>query len=221
VPVYKQPRSPYWLIEVHIGGRRFRRSSKTTSKRKAQALEWEWRQELSAPAAQVPAAPEAPPSMTLGETLDRYSDTVIRPRNRPKNAARDKYLLDRIRRDLGEGRLLSVITAAQIASFSDRLLREGKAPATVNRHLSTLSAALRKAGRDWGALAEVPSIPLIKLRNERYRWLPEEEEARLLMASAGHLRDLLIFLLDTGARLSEATHLTWQDVHLDRQPEGL
>jgi integrase len=66
----------------------------------------------------------------------------------------------------------------------------------------------------------VPSVPLFKLRNERYRWLTEEEEARLLMASADHLRDLLIFLLDTGARLNEATQLAWRDVQLDRQPRG-
>jgi hypothetical protein len=140
VPVYKQPRSPYWLIELHIGGRRFRRSSKTTSKRKAQALEWEWRNELT-----TPAAPEqAQPPMALGEALDRYVQTVIQPRNRPKNAVRDKYLLDRIRRDLGEGTLLPAIAAAQIASFSQHLLREGKAPATVNRHLAVLSAVLRR-----------------------------------------------------------------------------
>ena len=41
------------------------------------------------------------------------------------------------------------------------------------------------------------------------------------MASAAHLRDLLIFLLDTGARLSEAAQLTWRDVKLDRKPRGM
>src|SRR5690348_4733104 len=142
--------------------------------------------------------------MLLGEALARYFQTVVQPRNRPKNAARDKYLLQRIRHDLGEETPLFAIAAARIASFTDGLLRERKTPATVNRHLAVLRAVLRKAARDWGALREVPSIPLFKLRNERYRWLTEAEETRLLMASAGHLRDLLIFLLDTGARLSEA-----------------
>jgi len=216
VPVYKQPKSPYWLIEVQVGGRRFRRSSKTTSKRKALALEWEWRKELSAP-----AAPENEPPMLLGEALDRYFQTVVQPRNRPKNAARDKYLLSRIRHDLGEETLLSAITAARISTFTDGLLQEHKTPATANRHLAVLRAVLRKAARDWGALREVPAVPLFKLRNERYRWLTEAEEARLLMASAAHLRDLLIFLLDTGARLSEAAQLTWRDVELDRKPRGM
>jgi hypothetical protein len=130
VPVYKQPRSRYWLIEIEIGGRRFRRSSKTTSKRKAKALEWEWRKELT-----TPVPPETQPKMTLGETLDLYAGTVIQPRNRPKNATRDQYLLDRIRRDLGQDTLLPAISAAVIAKFADRLLREGKAPATINRPL--------------------------------------------------------------------------------------
>lgn len=218
--VYKQPQSRYWLIELEVGGRRIRRSSRTRSKREARALEREWQNELASPhGAQTATVSE--PVVTLGEALDRYTKTVLRPRNRPKAARTEGYLLDRIRRDLGADTLLPSLTAARIASFSDSLLREGKAPATVNRHLATLKALLRKAARDWGGLPQVPSIPLFKLRNQRYRWLTDAEEDRLLKASAGHLHDLLIFLLDTGARLSEATNLTWHDVELDRQPRGM
>jgi integrase len=216
VSIYKQPKSPHWLIEIQIGGRRFRRSSKTTSKRQAQSMERAWRTELEAP-----APLNQPPPLTLGEAMNRYFATLVHPRNRPRTTAARKYLDDRLRRELGVNTLLSAITSARIAAFSDRLIREGKAPATVNRYLSTLGAMLRKAWRDWGALTGMPSIPLFKLHNERYRWLSGAEEERLLQASADHLRDLLIFLLDTGARLSEATELTWVDVQLDRQPRGM
>jgi hypothetical protein len=74
--------------------------------------------------------------MLLGGALDRYFQTVVQPRNRPKNAARDKYLLQRIRHDLGQDTSLSAVTAARISSFTDGLLREDKTPATVNRHLA-------------------------------------------------------------------------------------
>jgi len=38
MPVYKQPKSKNWLIELMIDGRRFRRSSGTNIKRKAQRI---------------------------------------------------------------------------------------------------------------------------------------------------------------------------------------
>lgn len=44
---------------------------------------------------------------------------------------------------------------------------------------------------------------------------------QLLAASPAYLRDLLIFLLGTGARLREATYLTWRDVDLDRNPRAI
>ncbi len=46
MPVYKQPNSPNWLIEFTIDGRRYRRSSGTNIKRKAQRIEEVWRQEI-------------------------------------------------------------------------------------------------------------------------------------------------------------------------------
>jgi hypothetical protein len=47
MPVYKQPTSAYWLIEFWLGGQRYRRSARTTSKRKAIDLEWQWRKQLA------------------------------------------------------------------------------------------------------------------------------------------------------------------------------
>lgn len=117
--VYKQPSSPYWLIEVQIDGRRYRCSSKTTSKRDARRLEQRWRDELT--------ARKDWPALSLGEALDRYRDLVLVPRNRPRAAERERYLHDRIRHDLGADTPMRLITAAAIASFSEALLRQGKA----------------------------------------------------------------------------------------------
>jgi integrase len=48
----------------------------------------------------------------------------------------------------------------------------------------------------------------------RTRYLLPAEAERLILAAAPHLKPLLIFLLCTGARMSEALELEWRDVDL-------
>ena len=76
MPVYKQETSRYWLIEFVVENRRYRRSSSTTVKRTAEALERKWRQEVHEGRFR---RRELKP-MTLGEAADRYYETIIAPR---------------------------------------------------------------------------------------------------------------------------------------------
>ncbi len=66
MPVYKQPNSSNWLIEFMIDGRRYRRSSGTNIKRKAQRIEDKWRQEIHSGKHGIGAAE----TLTLGEAAD-------------------------------------------------------------------------------------------------------------------------------------------------------
>ena len=45
----------------------------------------------------------------------------------------------------------------------------------------------------------------------RMRWLTFEEAERLIDACSPHLRPLVMFLLGTGARMSEALYLDWRE----------
>ncbi|MGE4279512.1 MAG: tyrosine-type recombinase/integrase [Magnetospirillum sp.] len=213
--IYKRDTSPHWLIEFTFRGKRYRKSSGTSNKAKAEAIERRWRKEL-----EDLELLGKPREMTLGDALDRYRDTVIRTKGKPKAAQREEYALAVLKRGLGEKTRLLDIKAPTIADYRDKMTAEGKAPATVNRYLALLKATLRKAHMEWGALPAVPPIRLLKLNNARYRWLTEEEERCLLEVAAPHLRDLIVFLIDTGARRSEATGLTWRYVDLDRQGRG-
>ena len=215
--VYKQQRSRNWLVEFVVDGRRYRRSSGTPVKRQAEALERKCWQEAREGHFECP---EIRP-ITLGAAADRYYETIIAPRTtREKSKQAEAHALGLIKRHLGEETCLSAFTAPVIAKWRDQLLREGRAPATVNRYLATLRAILGRACRDWGALSEVPQIKLFPLRNQRDRVVSAEEEDRILEQSASHLRPLVIFLVDTGARLSEALDVTWADVELPDAARG-
>jgi len=214
--VIKRHDSPIWYIIFEHDGRRYKASSNTTDKTKARAIEAKMRTELLAG-----NDPNSLPKISLSQAISRYIDAVIKPKNNAKVLSADSYLLGRVRRDLGANLLLTDITPARIATYRDFLLSEDLEPATVNRYLSAILALLNRSANEWGWIRTVPTIKLLRLNNARYRWLNTEEEARLLAHCPAHIADLVVFLIETGARLGEALRLTWTDVDLDRHPRGL
>ena len=128
--VYKQSNSKNWLVEFVIDGRRYRRSSGTTIKRKAETLEQKWRQEIHEGRFQIQTAR----ALTLEEAASRYWEFVIVPKpSREKSKKAEAYAIQVVVKAFGTGRQLASIQASDIAGWRDRLLREGKSPATVNR----------------------------------------------------------------------------------------
>ncbi len=88
-------------------------------------------------------------------------------------------------------------------------------PATRNRQAYTpISAVLHFAAKR--GLTEHRPIERPAIEDERIRWITFEEANRLIAACAKHLRPLIVFLLCTGARMSEALYLDWRDVELAR-----
>lgn len=114
-------------------------------------------------------------------------------------------------------KLLRNITPAQLDHYAHKLERKKLSPATVNRYLSTLSSMLTHALRK-GWLEQMPAMPR---RTEHIAPLavltPENEAALLsnLRANMAHaVADLVVFMVDTGARLTEALYferLDWDE----------
>lgn len=218
--VFKRSGSPIWQIEFQHNGQRYRESSGTPVKADAQAREAQMKAELREAA--IHGGIE---ELTLTEGFERYYVTRIKPTAKQANANKVLDAIGRIQRDLGPETLLSELTTPVLTRWRDSLRRatpEGDsepgiplAPASKNRYRDTLLAMLRMAHDDWGALAKMPRLPRVKQGEQVTRWLTEDEEQRLLEASSEHLRELLTFLLDTGARKSEAVGLEWPQVRLD------
>jgi len=95
-----------------------------------------------------------------------------------------------------------------------KAIRPGASPATQNRCVYTpASAVLHHAARlGW---RDKPVIARPSQGSGRVRWVTQQEAEALILA-AGHLRPLVIFLLATGARISEALYLDWKEVDLER-----
>ncbi len=123
-----------------------------------------------------------------------------------------KRLLRRIREHLGGETLLSAIDQDRVNALRRKMLPHA-APASVTRHIITpLRAVLRHAHRHrWcdAPMFEAPPAP----QGRTLFMLPAETD-RLVEAAAPHLRPLIVFLICTGARLSEAIYLDWQDVDI-------
>lgn len=95
-------------------------------------------------------------------------------------------------------------------------LRErGNSNATINRKMAALSKLLRKACK-MGDIYSLPEFRRQKERSGRIRFLEIDEEERLfaeIRHRSDHYWQLAVFLVDTGARLGEATGLLWNDIH--------
>src|SRR5882672_3389414 len=98
----------------------------------------------------------------------------------------------------------------------DRIIRtrfKTAAAATLQRQLLTpLTAVLTWAAkRKW---CEAPHFERPAQPRGRSRWLSYDEADRLIAAAPPHLSRLIVFLLLTGARSTEAFRLRWEDVDL-------
>lgn len=110
----------------------------------------------------------------------------------------------------GQTQLDRVDQAAIEAAAAE--LYPGAAPATRNRQVHTpIAAVLRHADPEHALRLRRPKMP-----KGRIRFL-KLTEAKRLVAHAGTLRPLLVFLLYTGCRLGEAIKLEWETVDLRRR----
>lgn len=87
-------------------------------------------------------------------------------------------------------------------------------PSTINRQIHTPLAAVlhHAAGLGW---CPKPVISRPKQPKGRTRFITRGEAERLISVASPHLKPIIIFMLSTGARVSETLYLDWADVDLD------
>jgi len=170
---------------------------------------------------------------TFDELIAKYVETE---KGRPSFDRSRKYFLfrengeERVPGPIWEffrGRRLATIGPYDLEEFKRRrmeaLLPSGKSrsAASVNRELAILRHMFSKAV-EWGMMAENPfkrfrrSI-FLEERNDRCRYLTEDEIHRLLTACPPYLRNIVQGALLTGLRKGDLLDLRWADIDLERR----
>lgn len=143
--------------------------------------------------------------VTFATAVASYLTAAPRKRGQVK-------LVDKLLQHFGRRRL-SEIGQADLDRAYAVLLQPGASPATKLRNVLTpLRAILEHAARrQW---CDRPAFEVPRQPRPRVAFLLPAQATALTDAAAPHLRPLIVFLIGTAARMSEALELDWQDVDL-------
>jgi len=224
------------LIQANAGGKmlptyflRFKRGGKTAYDRlgtikeltlaQARKLATEKKVEYAKVAKQVPA--EKP---VLSEiTLDTFMTEHYFPHAKlhKRSWVRDDQLYRiRIKPKFGESKI-SDLTRYQVQQFQNELSKSGLSPASQDHHIKLIRHALNMAV-EWEFIERnvLKGVKLLNVENQLHDVASDEQLQRLVeVLRTDHNRpvcNIMMYLLSTGARLSEALTATWDQVDLEK-----
>ena len=210
MPYRRKRSSAWWVSYTDTSGTRVRRSTGTTDRKEAAALEAKWKLE-----AYRTRQWEEKPARTFDELMLAYLKAT---QNDKRDPQRDRDAARHLRGHF-HGRDLMTLKAIDTRDYIAARRMVVKA-ATVNRELCLLSSAINYARREWEWDIPNPvSGRKLKEPEGRVRWISRAEAVALLASAtregqAGHLPDFIRLALHTGCRKNELLKLEWRRVDL-------
>ena len=213
MPYRRKDSSVFWVSYVLPGGNRVRRSTGTTDRKEAEALEHKWNLEVY-----QGKNWGTEPERTFEELMLEY----LRETQPKKRAAeRDIYSAKQLRK-VFSGMVLQEINAEAISEYKRKRTKDGIADTTIGKELRLLSAAFNYARKEWGW--EIPNPVQGRCPKEgpgRIRWITRKEANKLIAAArssrAPWLADLIELGLNSGMRIGEMLGLEWNRVDLGQR----
>lgn len=211
--IYRRPDSKFWWMNyTDAYGIPVRRSTQTEEKKDARVL---YQQVVAEVWREKHMGVQAP--RTLAQVLRPY---LHHARRHQRSVESTLYRVQTLKHYFPDDTVVNRLTGQDIRSYSEKRLEAGAAPATINRELSALSAAINYCNveLDW----QVPNpITGRRLREPdgRVRWLTRAQVEGLCRKAAERktgqlLEDFIRLAVHTGGRKSELLGLEVQRIDL-------
>ena len=194
-----------WYIDLYVDGRR---------KRRAIGSEKDAENALIATKADILRG-EFRFKSKIRKDLKDFSDEYLEYAKVNKRSwTRDEIALEHLK-SFFKGKILSKISARDIEDYKQKRLEKVKPP-TVNRELAILKHMFNLAIKwKYADVNPVKEVEFFQERELATKILKKDEAQRLIEASNGNLRPLIIMALNTGMRRGELLKLKWNDLDFD------
>ena len=224
--VVKRGNSKNWYLHFQFDGQTYIRSSRTTNKKIAEQMEIEWKAKLHSQQYQGRKQ-----RITLADAFQQYKQSKQGIASYRNLVAHGTVLC----RLLPMKKHIDEITSRDMEKFKRDRIAEDVGAESIKYGLLLIRGTLKFAQQLGYQVSDV-TFPQIKLPKNALRYLSDDEEHRLLVAldpmrhgaglppiekrSAEMQRalqdayDLVILLLDTGARYSEIANIGWSRIDL-------
>lgn len=217
--VYKAGGGMY-RIQFRLNNKTYVKSAKTTDKRVAERMEAEWRAEVHG-------------QQYLGEREEITVRQILENHLRASLAATTlksaRTFMNVFARYVNIDVNASDFDQRELHRFREARLKEGNKDSSIREHMLILSSAWRRVN---SKIYDVPelSLPRFTMQKQKTEYLSEADEERLLSyllnrtphaSGTGdwqrEIHDVVVMLLDTGARYNEIARLEWKAVDLTRK----
>jgi integrase len=227
--IVKRGNSQYWYIQFQLNGKTYIRSSRTANKKVAEQMEVEWKSKVHAQ--RFLGTRE---QISLGEAIELFMSTKEGTPNH-SNLYAQKQAIARL---MNAKKPLDELGLLELERFKRDREAEGIGAQTLKHSFNLVRGAWKHARKLGYATADL-DFPQVKLPKYRLRFLSDEEEQRLLKELEPHREvkglmpytkrpaalkssmqdayDIVILLLDTGARYSEVANIKWSQIFLDQR----
>lgn len=231
--VFKRNDVGNYYLQFNHNGKTYCRSSKTTNKRTAQRMEREWREEIH----RIDELGERP-RITLGKAFEIYASEKQNTSGSQYTKTNIKTVSERMNTNV----YIDDIKDWDLTKFKSKREKEGIAAQTIKHNFQVIRSAVTWAKNN-GYVTRQLTYPKIELPKHRLRYLSIDEENRLLNdldpkrkrlyrpdyefrpeaenRSYHDNYDLVVMLLDTGARYGEIANIKWEAIDIENSAINL